>query len=287
MKPDPKFTNCPQEFWANVRIISQELGYTERTQSKIKVYSAEEIRSVMKGLGLEEKHLLDGSGKETPFAKLLLAYFEYHAEVLNTKVEPLLMDKKRAKKEFLELKKKLRPSCPIPMNKQKGEKKTPAYLTGIVNMLIENCKGPNEVDYDPRSLTIITRNGAPLRTLSRRIDGCFPGIVNPVAVWEIKEYYNTTTFGSRVADAIYETYLDGLELKELKDQKKTHVKHYLIIDDHYTWWDCGRSYLCRIIDLLNMGFLDEALFGHEVIERLPSIVKEWVEQFEKSKKASL
>ena len=36
------------------------------------------------------------------------------------------------------------------------------------------------------------------------------------ARWEIKEYYGTTTLGSRVADGVYETMLDGLELRELQ-----------------------------------------------------------------------
>ena len=55
-----------------------------------------------------------------------------------------------------------------------------------------------------------------------------------------------------------------------------HVRHYLIVDAHYTWWECGRSYLCRIIDMLHMGYVDEVLFGREVVERLPLLVKEWV-----------
>ena len=33
--------------------------------------------------------------------------------------------------------------------------------------------------------------------------------------------------------------------------------------------------LCRIIDMLHMGYINEVLFGYEVIERLPSIVKKW------------
>ena len=48
----------------------------------------------------------------------------------------------------------------------------------------------------------------PLRTLAQRVDGAFPSAVNPVAVWEIKEDYHTTTFGSRVADGAYETQID-------------------------------------------------------------------------------
>jgi transcriptional regulator with XRE-family HTH domain len=92
-----------------------------------------------------------------------------------------------------------------------------------------------------------------------------------------KEYYYTTTFGSRVADGVYETLLDGIELEELREHEKIEVKHYLMVDGHYTWWDCGRSYLCRIFDMLHMGYVDEVLFGYEVVERLPALVKEWVE----------
>ena len=125
-------------------------------------------------------------------------------------------------------------------------------------------------------MTTITRGGVPVRTLARRIDGAFPSTINPIAVWEIKEYYYTTTFGSRVADGVYETLLDGMELEELREHEGIEIKHYLMLDAHYTWWDCGRSYLCRVLDMLHMGYVDEVLFGSEVIERLPSLVKQWV-----------
>ena len=186
------------------------------------------------------------------------------------------MDLERAKAEFERLRAELSPTCPLPMNKQRGEKRGPAYLTGIVNMLIEAHSDGNACDYDPRSLTKFTRNNAPLRTLARRIDGAFPTTINPVAVWEIKEYYHTTTFGSRVADGVYETLLDGMELAELSTSEGVEVKHFLIVDSHFTWWECGRSYLCRLIDMLHMGYVDEILFGYEAVERLPSIVKEWL-----------
>jgi hypothetical protein len=155
--------------------------------------------------------------------------------------------------------------------------KTPAYLTGIVNMLIEASANGLPCDYDPHQLTTVTKNGLPLRTLARRVDGAFPSSVNPIALWEIKEYYYTTTFGSRVADGVYESLLDGLELEELREHEGIDIKHYLIIDAHDTWWKQGKSYLCRIIDMLHMGYIDEVLFGREVIERLPELVNEWVE----------
>jgi hypothetical protein len=143
-------------------------------------------------------------------------------------------------------------------------------------MLIEaNARGLS-CDYDPRHLTTVTADHGPLRTLARRVDGAFPSAVNPIAIWEFKEYYYTTTFGSRVADGVYETLLDGMELEDLREHEGIEVKHYLMVDSHYTWWECGRSYLCRIIDMLHMGYVDEVLFGAEVMQRLPSIVKEWV-----------
>jgi hypothetical protein len=192
-------------------------------------------------------------------------------------VQPRLMNVAEAGRVFKKLYKELRPTCPIPMNKQKGAMKTPAYLTGLVNMLVEaNTKGL-PCDYAPHQLTLVTRDNLPLRTLARRVDGAFPGSINPIAIWEIKEYYYTTTFGSRVADGIYESLLDGLELEELREHEGVDVKHYLIIDAHDTWWNQGKSYLCRIIDMLHMGYIDEVLFGRETMDRLPELVKEWVE----------
>lgn len=276
MKPNQKFLKQPRSFWASVRTISQHVGYTKRGESQIKIPDLKEMVNAFEELSLNPEHLMDAQGKPSALAENLMGYFEYRAKVLNTHVEPRLMDAGRAKKEFESLKHKLNPSCPLPMNKQKGEKKAPAYLTGIINMLIEANAAGLSCDYDPRQLTTVTLNGLPLRTLARRVDGAFPSPINPIAVWEIKEYYYTTTFGSRVADGVYESLLDGIELEELREQEKVDIKHYLMVDAHYTWWDCGKSYLCRIVDMLHMGYVDEVLFGYEVIEELPRIVKEWV-----------
>lgn len=79
----------------------------------------------------------------------------------------------------------------------------------------------------------------------------------------------TKTFGSRVADGVYESLLDGLELEKLWLMEKVKVLHYLMVDDKFTWWDCGRSYLCRIIDMLHMGYVDEVFFGRQVLSEIP------------------
>jgi len=275
MSPNARFQKQPKHFWAHVRSISQELGYTERGKGTIKVPTLRDVVASLKNLELRTDHIVDRT-RASPFGATLLAYFAHRAKVLNRFVEPRLMDAARAKRVFDDLCAKYNPeSCDIPYNKQKGNKKAPAYLTAIVNMIIRANGGGLPCDFDPRSLTTVTANGVPLRTLARRVDGAFPHVVNPIAVWEIKEYYYTTTFGSRVADGVYESLLDGMELEELREHEKIDVKHYLMVDAHYTWWDCGRSYLCRIIDMLHMGYVDEVLFGYEVVERLPTIVKQW------------
>lgn len=283
MSPNELFLNEPKQFWAYVRSISQQVGYTVRNQGQIKVPSVEEMRTALTNLGLDAGRVVGKAGQSTQLGNTLADYYAYRANVLNSFVEPHLMNVDRARKLFTSLKTKIKSSAPVPMNKQKGNKKAAAYLTAIVNMLIcANAEGMS-CDYDPRALTTVTFDGAPLRTLARRVDGAFPSAVNPIAVWEIKEYYYTTTFGSRVADGVYETLLDGMELEELRVNEGVNVLHYLIVDGHYTWWECGRSYLCRILDMLHMGYVDEVLFGSEVIERLPAIVKKWVTLANKNK----
>lgn len=279
MKANEQFQKLDPSFWAAVRIISQQVGYTVRREKRIKVPTLNEIIISFDALGLNTTPL--GSEEfPTAYASRLYDYFAYRANWLDNYVEPRLMDATRAESVFTTLRQRLNPTCPLPMNKQRGHKKAPAYFTGIINMLIEEQLAGKNCDYDPRQLVSITQNGIPLRTLSRRVDGAYPSPINPMAVWEIKEYYYTTTFGSRVADGVYETLLDGLELKELEEHENRKVHHYLMVDSHNTWWNMGRSYLCRIVDMLNMGLVDEVLFGYEVVERLPAIVQGWQGQHE-------
>ena len=275
MQPDARFVGLPLSFWAHVRTIGDEVGYTLPRRKIVRVPTSVEIEAAYQRLGFSTVQLFQSDGSPTRLGKKLLAYLNYRADALNRHVEPRLMDVKRAQAVFDELRDSLSPDCPLPMNKQRGEKRGHAYLTCIVNMLIEAHSRGHPCDYDPRSLTKFTRDDTPLRTLARRVDGAFPSTTNPIAVWEIKEYYHTTTFGSRVADGVYETLLDGMELQELSTSEGVRVRHYLIVDSHYTWWECGRSYLCRMVDMLHMGYVDEILFGYETVERLPRLVKGW------------
>lgn len=279
MKANSKFENLDLEFWANVKLLNQRLGYAIRKTKKkpeggFVVPSIEDIENVFSKGGLSTNRLIQ-KGKLTDFGQLIVDYMKYRGHILTNQVEPNLMNKNQAKKLFYEMKKMNKPKCPLPMNKQKKEKRDYSFLTGLVNMIIEKNKGNLDCDYDPKELTAITKDGFPVRTLSRRVDGAFPSVIDPKVIWEIKEYYYTTTFGSRVADGVYETQLDGWELWETKENMRIKVEHYLFVDDHYTWWEMGRSYLCRLIDLIHMGLVTEVIFGKEVITRLPQLVKSW------------
>ena len=280
MKPDKRFQSQSPRFWAHVRAISEVCGYTDRSLGHVKAISQDDIQRTLAKLGLD---IFDTSQPTTPTPSLsiLVDYFEHRADILNDKVETLLMDLDEAQHLFQTLHSSLSPQCPLPENKQRGEKKGPAYFTCIINMLIESTIGNYSCDYDPRQLTKITDSRSLVRTFSRRVDGAFPSAIDPVAIWEIKEYYHTTTFGSRVAGGVYETLLDGMEIEELALREDIGVWHYLFVDSRRTWWSMGRSYLCRMVDMMHMGYVDEVLFGREVVTRLPEIASSWVLELER------
>ena len=276
MKANARFQRQGKDFWAHVKSISEAQGYTVRGTQSIKRLDAADIIAAFVKLRLSPAHLVN-DGTLTNYGVLICEYFAMRAEVLENSVQHWLMDATQAQALYLETKARLNPTLPQAMNKQKGDMANPAYLTCLVSMIVESVAGPAGFNSNPGALTTFTRDSMPLRTLSRRVDGALPGVVNPVAIWEIKEYYYTTTFGSRVADGVYETLLDGLELEEMQEHTGINCNHMLAIDAHGTWWGMGRSYLCRMIDMLHMGAVDDILFGREVVDVLPGLASEWLE----------
>ncbi len=187
MRPNKRFAGKPKSFWATVRSVSQRVGYSKN--ARIVVPGMAELRNAFTKMNLDPD-CLGVEERPTIFARDLMDYFDAHSKALMQEAEPSLMNVDEARKEFSALKAEFNPQCPIPMNKQRGEKKAEAYLTGIVNMMVEHYSCGLPCDYDPRELTNVIRNGQPLRTLSRRLDGAFPSATNPIAVWEIKGNYN-------------------------------------------------------------------------------------------------
>ncbi len=279
MQAFPEFRNMNQSFWAHVKLISEKLGYTDRKTKSIRSYSKDDISKVLieQGINTSDEILVN-----------LKSYFDKRADVLNNHVKNQLMDIDSAKFEFEKLQKMHTENeyiCKLPMNKQKGRKKHINYFTSIINILTEHVirnssyyNGSLGFNDDPRRLALfLDENDNLVGVSSRRFDGAYPDIVNPKVVWEIKEYYGTTTFGSRVSDGIYETQLDGYEFSNIKNKYRKKVFHIFFTDAYKTWWVDGKSYLCRIIDFLNAGLVDEVIIGREVFTRWPKLFKTIIE----------
>ena len=197
------------------------------------------------------------------------------ADLLNNIIEKNLMDVDEAREIFEEMRSSGKYKCKLIMNKQRKEIKKVNYFTAIITMLAEEVLGGDEeFDPDPRGLVYMLNNRKIIGASSRRFDGAYPSIYNPKIVWEIKEYYYSKSFGSRVADAVYETELDGYEFNEIYDRTGQQVYHVMLIDSHYTFWVQGKSYLCRFIDTLNMGLIDELIVGKEVLTRWKEVLEE-------------
>ena len=52
MKPRTQFLNQPKRFWANVRTVSEQTGYTVRGTGQIKVPTMADMHSVIQKIGL-------------------------------------------------------------------------------------------------------------------------------------------------------------------------------------------------------------------------------------------
>lgn len=294
MKADSRFSKQDSVFWAYVRAITEVLGSSRRGAGQVEAFTVKRMIEGLEKLGRPTEPL-----ETTDLGQRLQNYFAYRADLLNNQVRQDLMVASQAKELYEQVVYRVAEAAPVPvadrkgaivaynvvvaghdvrvpMNKQKGEKRAPAFLTGIVNLLIAYHLEGRACDYDPKSIPVIDHDESLYAALSRRMDGSYPSTVNPVAMWELKEYYYTTTFGSKISDAVYITALDGYERRDVEDVTHTPIEHLVMVDAYDTWWGKGKSYLCRFIDLLNMGLVSEVLFGREVTRRIPEIVPKWV-----------
>ena len=281
MQAFPEFRDIDPSFWALVKYVSETLGYTDRKTRSIRTYSIEDIIYLLEARNIAASEFL---------VRLLKEYFDKRASLLNDYVRNLLMTADEAKEAFealLPIYEDGQFLCKLPMNKQSGEMKRVNYFTAIINILAEDTIRHSSAydgfslgfNDDPRGLVYVLDDHANLiGASSRRFDGAYPDIMNPKIIWEIKEYYYTTTFGSRVADGVYETQLDGYEFRDIENNYGKKVVHVFFTDAYKTWWIDGKSYLCRIIDFLNSGLVDEVIIGKEVFTRWPELLMSVIEE---------
>lgn len=298
MRADIRFADQGSVFWAYVRAITEALGSARRGSDEVAAYSIDQMVAALRGMG-RSTEVLGTSAAPSSLGVTLQDYFGYRAAVLNETVRRDLMIADEARQLYEEVLELVGAPTPVPlidrkgttvaevvtvagqqvrvpMNKQTGEKRAPSYLTGIVSVLIAHELQGRECDYDPRRIPVVDHDGSLYAALSRRMDGSYPSTVNPVAMWEIKEYYYTTTFGSKISDGVYITALDGFERREVEAVTGIPIDHLVMVDAYDTWWGKGKAYLCRFVDLINMGLVDEVLFGREVVRRIPEVVPTWL-----------
>lgn len=293
MRGDPRWLYQDAQFWAYVKVISEKRGYAKRGADAVSTYTLEECKATLEELGRSSKPL-----DNDRLGDRLIEYFNFRADSLNSKIKRNLMNAEEAADLFKTVTDEyctdsnqitdrtgkliatvydVEGGVPVrvPMNKQKGVMRAPSYLTGIVNILFSKYIGGESFEDDPRRLPVVDHEGELYGAMSRRLDGAYPSSVNPIALWEIKEYYYTTTFGSKISDAVYITALDGLERNLIQQETDQRIDLYLFIDAYATWWNKGKAYLCRLFDLAHRGVINEVVVGREAVEAIPRLVSTW------------
>lgn len=300
MKADNRWKQLPDSFWHYVRVISESLGYSRK--KVILRHDTNAIIAALKKLGL-----LDEMVAEIKFGNFLVEdlveYFDFRATLIEGKIKNYLQTAAEAKVLFEKIAEeytedftpqlkngkengrtyllKNGSTVGVPYNKQKGEKYDVDFLTGASNILLAHYLGDEAFDPDPRRLPVFTKAGELVGSMSRRMDGAYPSCTDPVSLWEFKCYYYTTTFGSKISDAIYISDLDGFERTSVENQTGRKIHLTLFVDAYGTWMDQGKSYLCRMVDMLQRGAVDNVVVGSEIVSAIPALVSEWKAEAQK------
>lgn len=298
MKANTRWSNQPEQFWDYIRVISEDRKYAKK--GKILRHSAEDVQVSLAKMEIPIDPVSHGGALSID---AFVDYFNYRADTIEASIVPNLQTANGARETFEDIvdryttsytpgynkdgKENSRTyeviggvSAIVPYNKQKGVKRGIDFLTGSANILISHHLAGESFDQDPRKLPMITNDGVLVGSIGRRMDGGYPASINPVAVWEFKCYYYTTTFGSKISDAVYITELDGRECQDINRKLKElgtgrYLHSTLFVDSYGVWYRQGPPYLCRLVDELQQGFVDEIVFGREILTAIPRLVDEW------------
>ena len=144
-----------------------------------------------------------------------------------------------------------------------------AAVSGIASCACANAG--IEVNIDPQRRAVwFSENG--LHVSARNLDGAIPSVNNPLAIWEIKEYWGKTKGGSKMSDAVYECHLVGLELRMFEASYDNSIEHIVFVDGKEQW-AYRKSDLLRFIDLNQQGLINHLIVGSEVESEWPKIVE--------------
>lgn len=113
MQAFDKFRGMDASFWAFVKYVSENLGYTERGEGLVKKYPINTIKALCqeRGINASENVIIRAA-----------QYSKMRADLLNRFVEKMLMDAEMASEEFRNWERIHRIDhyfCKLPLNKQK------------------------------------------------------------------------------------------------------------------------------------------------------------------------
>jgi hypothetical protein len=106
MEPDPRFSRLDAAFWAQVKLVSLQLGYSQRRRSggsmRMRRYSYEEVLNMCQIRGLDPSYL-GTPDLPTGELALLIEYLNHRTEAVERRIEPLLMTRAQTEAAFAQL----------------------------------------------------------------------------------------------------------------------------------------------------------------------------------------
>ncbi|WP_189559213.1 DUF7687 domain-containing protein [Streptomyces pilosus] len=255
-------------FWHVVRMLADQISARSRYAEGI---SPSQIIPVLKSVKSSAADGLIGYLNRNPEnLGQLSRYWAKRREVSETLLS-LMRSEEEAKGDYIAMSDRALESYGVRIE---GYHRSSKVLVNTVDAVLnEECaKAKVDVNTSPQSRAAIISDEH-IWVSPRRLDGAMPALLNPIALWEIKEYWGVTNGGSKMSDAIYELQLVGVELRTFEDEVGIHVNHYAIIDGR-DQWNSRKSDLRRAVDLLYSGLLDELIVGREVLTEWPRVVRE-------------
>jgi hypothetical protein len=255
-------------FWHVVRMLADQISSRSKYSEEI---STSQIIPVLKSVKSSAADGLIGYlGEHPENLDMLSRYWAKRREVSEALLS-LMRSEEEAKTDYATISDRALESYGVQIE---GYHRSSKVLVNTVDaVLYEECsKAKVGVNTSPQSRAAIISNEH-IWVSPRRLDGAMPALLNPVALWEIKEYWGVTSGGSKMSDAIYELQLVGVELRTFEDDIGIHVNHYAIMDGKHQW-KSRKSDLRRAVDLLYSGLLDELIVGREVLTEWPRAVRE-------------
>jgi hypothetical protein len=257
-------TSWNDPLWYAVRMVVDELrGRVPKSEEGILEALTKQETDAASGL---KRHLL----KDTDLLSDVWWYVQFR-DYAGTQLLEQARNEKQALEDFHDLSSEVVKTYGT---RSVDHHQSPKVIVSTIEVLTKAiCEEQGlDVNVDPQKRASLISDDY-LWTSPRRLDGALPSLLNPVGLWEIKEYWGGTSGGSKMSDAIYECQLVGQELRTFSDSGGPYVHHYAILDGAQQW-KARRSDLRRAVDLVCSGLLDELLVGEEILSEWPRIVRE-------------